>query len=121
MTACSDCHVESIMLKPIDTVKLSKSTTAWLSVAGMGCEHCVTRVRNGLLGLNGVLRADVLLEEELAVVAYDPQETSPGNLLKAIRGAGNDGKHTYCATIKTIKPAGETWPLEQQLILRHLL
>lgn len=101
-------------------VSISRNApAAWLDISGMACEHCVTRVRNGLLKLKGVLRTDVELEDELVVVAYNPQETGPVDLLKVIRGAGDDGKHKYYATIKTIKPAEDTWHLEQQIILRH--
>lgn len=118
MNPCKDCFVEPIA-SSIQAFLARDARAAWLDVSGMGCEHCVTRVRNGLLRLKGVLRADVELEDELVVVAYNPQEASPGDLLRAIRGAGNDGKHKYYASIKTIKPAGETWPSEEQLILRR--
>lgn len=118
MNPCKDCFVEPIA-RSLNVSIPWDARAAWLDVSGMGCEHCVTRARNALFMLKGVLRADLELEDELVVVAYNPQETSPGDLLKAIRGAANNGKHTYYATIKTIKPAGETWYQEQQLILRH--
>ena len=57
---------------------------AELSVEGMSCGHCVSRVKNALSSVDGVLKADVSLENKNAVVEYDPNTTSPEKMKKAI-------------------------------------
>ncbi len=57
---------------------------AELSVEGMSCGHCVSRVKNALSSVEGVLKADVSLENKNAVVEYDPNTTSPEKMKKAI-------------------------------------
>jgi copper chaperone CopZ len=58
-----------------------------LRVAGMGCEGCVTSVRQALAGVPGVVRAEVDLEggtaEVEAAAATDPQA-----LVQAVDEAG---------------------------------
>jgi copper chaperone CopZ len=53
---------------------------------------CVTRVNNGLLGLDGVV-----LEENLVLVAYDPEMVTPLDLIQVVADAGPD--HCYSARI----------------------
>ncbi len=89
-----NCHVEPLD-KPLDEAALDTAMAAYLSVGGMGCPRCAQRVRNGLLSLDGVLLADVLLDRGLAAAAYDPQQLSPDDLVGAVAGAGNDGRHHY--------------------------
>ncbi|MFQ5344022.1 MAG: heavy-metal-associated domain-containing protein [Anaerolineae bacterium] len=108
------CHVEPLD-KPLDESKLATAMAAYLAVGGMGCPRCAQRVRNGLLGLEGVLLADVFLEQGLAAAAYDPQQLSPDDLVGAVAGAGNpsissghsDGRHHYWAELLAVMPATE--------------
>lgn len=55
-----------------------------LSISGMSCGHCVARVKNALSGVKGVLKAEVSLEKNNAVVEYDPSATSPEGMKKAL-------------------------------------
>lgn len=99
-----NCYVEPLE-KPLDEAALATAMAAYLAVRGMGCPRCALRVRNGLLGLEGVLLADVFLEQGLAAAAYDPQRVSLDDLVNAVAGAGNDGRHHYWAEVLTVIPA----------------
>jgi copper chaperone CopZ len=101
-----NCHVEPVN-KPLDKEALASAEAAYLAVWGMGCPRCATRVRNGLLSLDGVLLADVFLDRGMAAAAYDPERVSPKDLVAAVAGAGNDGRHHYRAEIMTVMPASE--------------
>ncbi len=70
-----------------------------LTVQGMGCVNCATRVRNSLLVLDGVVSADVDWERGLALVDYVPARTNVDTLLHAVATAGNDGHHNYSAQV----------------------
>lgn len=105
-----NCHVEPLQ-KPLDEAALSTAKAAYLAVWGMGCPRCAMRVRNALLRLEGVLLADVFLERGVAAAAYDPERVAPQDLVRAVAGAGNDGRHHYHAKIMSVVPASEA--LEQ--------
>jgi copper chaperone CopZ len=94
----TNCHVEALD-KPIDSAVLQSAMAVYLQVRGMGCPRCAMRVRNGLLGLEGVLAAEIFLAEALAVVAYDPTRVEGGDLVAAVAAAGNDGRHHYQAQV----------------------
>lgn len=99
-----ECHVEPLE-KPLDEAALATAMAAYLAVGGMGCPRCALRVRNGLLSLEGVLLADVFLGQGLAAAAYDPRQVTPDDLVAAVAGAGNDGRHRYWAEVVAVMPA----------------
>ncbi len=101
-----ECHVEPVE-KPVDHEALQEALVAYLGVGGMGCPRCAMRVRNALLQLDGVILAEVILEQSLALAAYDPERITPDDLMVAVAGAGNDGRHRYWAQLLTVVPAGE--------------
>ncbi len=92
------CNVQAIE-KPVDRAALHDSAVAVLRVTGMGCGNCATRVRNSLLGLQGVLAARVDLDEGLVRINFTSDHTDMQQLLDAVAGAGNDGHHDYRATL----------------------
>ena len=57
-----------------------------LKIDGMSCGHCVISVRKALEGVQGVAVQNV--EVGAATVEYDPGETTPENIIQAIREAG---------------------------------
>ena len=59
-------------------------------VQGMGCAACVARVENTLKSCKGVSGVSVSLASNTAQVDYDPEQTSPETLQKAVRDAGYD-------------------------------
>jgi copper chaperone CopZ len=93
-----NCYVEPIY-KTASADQIQKADNATLAVWGMGCENCVTRVRNSLLSLDGVYGVDVFLNMALAEVRYDSKKLSPNVLVNAVSSAGNDGHHQYRAEL----------------------
>lgn len=91
------CHVDP-MNKFASPQQLRDADRALLSVGGMGCENCATRVRNGLLSVEGVFAANVYLNVGLAEVFYDNTKVSTAVLKNAVHNAGNDG-HEYEAML----------------------
>ncbi|MDR0697711.1 MAG: heavy metal translocating P-type ATPase [Tannerella sp.] len=59
-------------------------------VVDMGCAACAGRVEKTLNRQNGVLSASVNYALAMATIEYNPTETSPGILKKAIQEAGYD-------------------------------
>ena len=110
MNEHENCHVEPLE-KPLDQAALSTAMVAYLAVRGMGCPRCAMRVHNGLLSLDGVLLANVFLEEGITVVAYDPDQVAVGDLVMAVASAGNDGRHHYQARGISLVPAAQVLSL----------
>ena len=96
MSELDNCQVEPLE-KPLNRDALANAMAVYWAVYGMGCPRCAMRVRNGLLGLDGVLLAEVHLEKGIAAAAYDPDMVAPSDLVAAVVGAGNDGRHNYQA------------------------
>jgi copper ion binding protein len=59
-----------------------------ISIRGMSCMHCVKRVKNALLEVEGVTSVDVNLELAKATVDYDESKTTKTQLHQAIEEAG---------------------------------
>ncbi len=108
MSEHENCHVDPVE-KPVDKQALLTAQATFLGVSGMGCPTCAMRVRNGLLNLDGVLVAEVYLQNGIAAVAYDPTEVTPDNLVTAVANAGNDGRHHYEAHILQTVPAAKAF------------
>jgi len=93
-----NCYVEPIY-KTASSDQIQNADNATLAVWGMGCENCITRVRNSLLSLDGVYGVDVYLNMALAEVSYDSKKISAVELVDAVSRAGNDGRHKYRAEL----------------------
>jgi copper chaperone CopZ len=93
-----NCHVEPVNKIALDSV-IRNADNALLTVTGMGCRNCATRVRNALLMLDGVHHAEIFLNFGMAEVYYDGRRISAEALTGAVAGAGNDGRHQYQAEI----------------------
>ena len=93
-----NCYVEPIY-KTASSDQIQNADNATLAVWGMGCENCITRVRNSLLSLDGVYGVDVYLNMALAEVSYDSKKISTVELVDAVSRAGNDGRHKYRAEL----------------------
>lgn len=91
-----NCHVEPIQKSALDHV-IQSADRVLLSISEMGCPNCATRVRNGLLLLDGVHDAEVMLNMHMAEVYFDEKKVSVAMLVQAVAGAGNDGRHNYQA------------------------
>jgi copper chaperone CopZ len=93
-----NCHLEPLR-KHVTAEEINEAQMATLAVEGMGCVHCATRVRNGLLNLDGVVSANIDLATGLAFVDYIPARTNRAALIQAVAAAGHDGHHIYRASI----------------------
>lgn len=92
------CYVQPIF-RQITAAEYQKSQTAFLTVTGMNCPHCATRVRNNLVSLPGVTGAHVDHLSSEARVTFNPDLTSLDVLLDAVTQAGGDGHHEYLAIV----------------------
>jgi Cu+-exporting ATPase len=61
-----------------------------ITVQGMSCASCVSRVEDALREADGVLSADVNLATDRATVRYVPGAAQPADFTTAIRDAGYD-------------------------------
>ena len=94
----NNCHVEPIQKTALDHV-IQSADRILLSISGMGCQNCATRVRNGLLSLEGVHDAEIMLNMGMAEVYFDEKKISAEMLVQAVAEAGNDGRHNYQAQV----------------------
>ena len=94
-----NCYVEPIYKNAVSAQQLQQADRATLAIWGMGCQNCVTRVRNSLLATEGVYGVDVYQNMALAEVMYDSKRVLPKQLLEAVAQAGNDGRHKYRAQL----------------------
>lgn len=69
-----------------------RKETATLTISGMTCASCATRIEKGLKKVEGVLNASVNLANEKATVEFIPGKTSIDQLLAAVKKAGYEAK-----------------------------
>lgn len=62
--------------------------TILLEIAGMNCAACVRAIEKSLLKLNGVIRAEVNLATNRALIEYKPSLVSKKDIIKAIKSVG---------------------------------
>lgn len=92
-----DCHVEPIE-KQARAEELANIERKQFDVRGMGCPNCSNRVRNSLLGLEGVSQALVDHSRGVAIVDFNPSMATVDDLARAVAAAGGDSGHQYYAT-----------------------
>ena len=100
MNHYANCHVDEVS-KPVDREALQNASVVWLAISGMGCINCARRVSNALLAKDGVMRADVELERNVAKVTFDPKKVKPEELPEAVAEAGKSSNHNYFALLLT--------------------
>ncbi|KAH8162230.1 hypothetical protein CIB48_g6017 [Xylaria polymorpha] len=74
-----------------DGSKPSVATTT-VSIDGMTCGACTSAVENGFTGLDGILRFNISLLAERAVITHDPSKVSPEKIVEIIDDRGFDAK-----------------------------
>jgi|ThiBiot_300_plan_2_1041538.scaffolds.fasta_scaffold00600_6 copper chaperone CopZ len=102
-----DCYVAPLD-KAIDPGPIADGAEARLHLAGLGCTNCVTRVRNALLAVDGVIAVDVSLQPQRAVAIYDPSRTLPDLLIEAVLRSGAASHHAYRAAIVEVRSLAPT-------------
>lgn len=103
MQHLTECHVERLPAKASRTTLVSAPNRLF-AIAGMGCSNCANRVRNSILGVDGVFEVEVEVETGLARVWRDP-DTPDGadssdfadTVIQAVAAAGRDTHHRYLA------------------------
>lgn len=85
--------------KPASPGDCEEAMMVMLAVDGMGCPNCATRIRNSLIGLDGVLEAYVYQSLQLAEVIFDPRSAGPMDFVRAVSSAGDDDQQAYRARI----------------------
>lgn len=98
MERSEDCHVEEYERR-VTPEERAMVTVTRLSITGMGCPNCATRVRNSILRLKGVVGATVDLLPGVGFVYFNPTFLSDEQLIEAVAAAGRDGRHRYIAQI----------------------
>ena len=88
--------------EPANPEELAQTETAFLLVRGIGCPACALRVRNGLLQIDGVVAADVVLSHGLAKVWYDPKAVQPESLAARLPALADDAGHHYTAHLLAV-------------------
>lgn len=64
--------------------------TLTLNIKGMTCGGCVASISNVLKQISGVSSAEVSLEQNRAVISFDPLKVKPAQFKSAIEDAGFD-------------------------------
>jgi P-type Cu2+ transporter len=92
------CFVQPVS-RQITAEEYAQSRTLFLTIQGINCPNCATRVYNGLASLPGVTEAEVNQLSSQARVVFNPDLVSPSTLLDAVAQAGDGGHHNYQAVI----------------------
>ncbi|KAI0099201.1 heavy metal translocatin [Nemania sp. FL0031] len=78
------------------TVGYDESTpsvaTTTVAIEGMTCGACTSAVESGFTGLDGILRFNISLLAERAVITHDPTKVAPEKIAEIIEDRGFDAK-----------------------------
>lgn len=97
----------------------SKTKTIILGISGMTCAACVKAIEKSLLRLNGIVRAEVNLATNRAVVEYKPSLVSENDIVNAVKSAGYDA--SILSAFKSLQQSYKQQEKEQEEHYRHLL
>lgn len=86
----------------------TKSDSVTLSISGMTCAACSSRVERGLTQAAGVLAASVNLATEKATVEFDPGSTSIAALISRVRELGYEARTEAAAPLDDDKALQHT-------------
>lgn len=64
--------------------------TLTVNIKGMTCGGCVNSVKGVLEKISGVSSVDVSLEQNRAIISFDPAQAKPEQFKSAIEDAGFD-------------------------------
>jgi Cu+-exporting ATPase len=67
-----------------------------IKVHGMTCMHCHKRVTDAILAIEGVSSVDVSLEDESAIIEFDPGKTGLEEIRQAVTDAGYEAGAEEC-------------------------
>ncbi len=82
----------------------SNAYEAKVSIVGMNCPGCATRVHNTLMQCAGVYAVEVSLRNAFAIVLYDPGRICSHLIEEAVSDAGAIGPHRFSVRVTRVKP-----------------
>ncbi|MFX1481624.1 MAG: heavy metal translocating P-type ATPase [Promethearchaeota archaeon] len=94
----------------------TKALRMSMRIEGMHCASCVAKIEGALAGQDGVIRANVSLLDEKAVVEYEPDSVDRNTLEKAVEDTGYRARRP---TMSITLSESES-PLDWNKILRTL-
>ena len=74
--------------KKVVLVDKSNAQTAEFKISGMSCEGCTEEVKHEVNKLDGIIKADVSYENEVAQIQFDKSKTNIAAIEKAINSTG---------------------------------
>ena len=86
----SEARVRDLVCAVEDSGYEVRTTETTLTVQGMSCASCVSRVEDSLASLDGVVEVNVNLATDRATVQYVPGTVTPADFTTVIRDAGYD-------------------------------
>jgi mercuric transport protein len=92
---CDICRPSALAARQAELVSASavEPRTVTLRIEGMTCGGCAIAARKVLERLDGVQKAEVSYEKQRAVVTYDPDKVTLGQMIGAVKQLG------YTATV----------------------
>ncbi len=82
--AIPHCRPVTPVEKKVCEQDQARAQMARLLVLGLACPNCAARARNALLGMDGVLSADVDWRSGLTLVDFVPAITKPELLIRGL-------------------------------------
>ena len=79
-----------------------------MEIEGMRCQGCAEAIQCALLGLDGVLRAEVSLRGHAAAIVYDPLNTCSHMLVEVVESASfgeHGGYHASLGRSRSVRGA----------------
>jgi len=80
-----------------------------MRIEGMHCASCVAKIEEALRNQDGVIRADVSLLDEKAVIEYEPQTVDRTVLEKAVESTGYRPRRSTMSITLSDTPSGFDW------------
>ena len=92
------CNIKPVQ-RIISEEENHKQQHAYLSISGLNCPNCATRVRNALINSIGVTDTIIDHADGLGEVTFNPDLIRPANFVEIVSKAGGDGVHSYSAML----------------------
>jgi Cu+-exporting ATPase len=95
----------------------AKSERIDLPIVGMSCASCASTIQKGLVGLDGVEKANVNFANSKATVFFEPQMAKPEDLISSVRKSGYEvGTASLELPIQGIECASCVQKIEKALL-----
>lgn len=71
-----------------------------LHIEGMVCQGCAEGAKSCLTGIEGVVSAEVSIDDRVARVQYDPAKTDPDQMIAALEGLDRGAAPAFHVTLE---------------------